>query len=94
MLDAGPGASFFPYFLVERHPGLELTCCDTDQSLPEVYQRPNEQRFQNVSFTVQDIRRTSYEADTFDIVSCISVLEHTEEYPRIIEARSSVYAAG
>jgi SAM-dependent methyltransferase len=94
MLDAGSGVSFFPYFLVERHQGLELTCCDTDQSLPEVYQRLNEQRSQNVSFTVQDIRHTSFEADTFDIVSCISVLEHTEEYPRIIEEFARILKPG
>jgi len=94
MLDAGSGVSFFPYFLVERHQLLELTCCDTDGSLPEVYQRLNEERSQDVSFTVQDIRQTTFEADTFDIVSCISVLEHTEEYPRIIEEFDRILKPG
>jgi len=85
ILDAGSGITFFPYFLEETIHGAELTCCDADASLQEIYKPVNKLMGSEVKFLHKDIRGTGFESNFFDIIYCVSVLEHTKNYDEIIE---------
>jgi len=85
ILDAGSGITFFPYFLEETIRGAELTCCDADASLQEIYKAVNKLMESDVKFLHKDIRDTGFESDSFDIIYCVSVLEHTKNYDEIIK---------
>jgi SAM-dependent methyltransferase len=79
ILDAGSGATFFPYFVPTEIPHVRVNCCDTDASLRDVFAHINSRSMNQVEFEVQDIRDMSFPDDCFDVISCISVLEHLNE---------------
>ena len=85
ILDAGSGITFFSYFLEETVRGAELTCCDTDAALQDIYGSVNTQTGHQVKFLCEDIRSTGFENDSFDIIYCVSVLEHTKNYEEIVK---------
>ena len=83
ILDAGSGVTFFPFFLSSRFSNAVISCCDYDRSLEEVYSRLNSRLPQTAKFVPGDLRRLPFGNNTFDIVYCISVLEHTDAYDAI-----------
>ncbi|MCK5472654.1 MAG: class I SAM-dependent methyltransferase, partial [Planctomycetes bacterium] len=85
ILDAGSGITFFPYFLKQAIGAAALTCCDAGLSLPEMFRTINTQMGTDVKFLCRDIRDTALESSSFDIVYCVSVLEHTKNYDEIIK---------
>jgi len=85
ILDAGSGITFFPYFLKHTINSAALTCCDTDAALPEMFSAINSRMGADVKFLHKDIRDTGLADNSFDIVYCISVLEHTKNYDEIIK---------
>ena len=84
ILDAGSGITFFPYFLKQAIGAAALTCCDTDPALPEMFRTTNAQMDSDVKFLHKDIRDTGLGSSFFDIIYCVSVLEHTKNYGEII----------
>lgn len=94
VLDAGSGATFFPYYLQSRYTGVEISCCDQDQSLERLFQKINHSSDSRVDFVAADLRDTPYDADRFDMAYCISVLEHTECYPEIIAELDRIIKPG
>jgi len=91
MLDAGAGWGFFPYFLQLNFPNVEIKCSDYDPKLKQLYEKTN-----NGSLTVDiaDMREMPYEDDTFDVIYCISVLEHTKDYDKIIQEFKRILKPG
>jgi len=85
VLDAGSGVTFFPYLLQHRFKNLNLYCCDYDDSLADIYANINENYKKKVTFNQSDLRNLNYDNNSFDIIYCISVLEHTDQYEEIIE---------
>ncbi len=85
IFDAGSGITFFPYFLEENIHEAILTCCDTGTKLQEMFKIVNTQRGNKVEFLHSDIRDTGLESNSFDIIYCVSVLEHTSNYDEIIK---------
>lgn len=83
LLDAGAGITFFPYLLRDSLPGLEVECCDRDPQLERIYPAI-EGDGTPIAFRLCDLARTGYEDRRFDLISCISVLEHTRDYPQIV----------
>ena len=83
ILDAGSGVTFFPDFITTHHCQTFVECCDTNTAYPEMFQQiyPNHPR---VRFQIEDLRCLSYPAQSFDLIYCISVLEHTHQYPLIL----------
>jgi len=86
ILDAGSGVTFFPYYLGERLPGAQVTCCDYNPSYGRLFERINALRGQAaVDFAQADLRRLPFHDGRFDALYCVSVLEHTGDYERILD---------
>lgn len=85
VLDAGSGVTFFPYFLDASFDNMSIHCCDYDETLASTFDRINEGREETVEFLSADLKDLPYNNESFDMVYCISVLEHTNNYERIID---------
>lgn len=85
VLDAGAGIGFFPYYIDKQFPSANIYCCDYEPLLPAIYEQLNARHHARVEFLNNDLKALSYGAESFDVVYCISVLEHTDNYPLIID---------
>jgi len=85
ILDAGSGCTFFPYYLSYKHPNCVVHCCDYDSSLASIFGEINKRQNAKVEFNMSDLANMGYEDNFFDIIYCISVLEHTRNYEDIIK---------
>lgn len=94
ILDAGSGATFMPFHLASRFEGTTISCCDTDSSLEEVFASLNRNMDHDIEFTTADIRALPYDDGSFDIVYCVSVLEHTDGYEDILREFARVSNGG
>ncbi|MCB1735440.1 MAG: class I SAM-dependent methyltransferase [Gammaproteobacteria bacterium] len=84
VLDAGAGVGFFPYYIDKQFASANIHCCDYEPLLPAIYEQLNARHRTHVEFLNNDLKALSYERESFDVVYCISVLEHTDNYPLII----------
>jgi SAM-dependent methyltransferase len=94
IFDAGSGITFFPYYIKSRYPLTEIHCSDYDKSLDVIYQRINANNEHKAIFSNSDLRKLPYENEWFDIIYCVSVLEHTDDYAGIIESFDRILAPG
>lgn len=94
ILDAGSGATFLPYYIERCFEGATVACCDTDQTLTDVFASLNRNMSGNVEFSAADIRALPYDDRSFDLVYSISVLEHTDGYADILDELSRVSKGG
>ena len=84
ILDAGSGATFLPFYLRDCFTGTTVACCDTDDTLTDVFSSLNRNMNGDIDFSAADIRALPYEDQSFDLVYCVSVLEHTDSYGDIL----------
>ena len=94
ILDAGSGATFLPYYIEHCFKGTTVACCDTDHTLADVFSSLNENMNAKVEFSTADVRALPYEDNSFDLVYCVSVLEHTDDYETILNELSRVSNGG
>jgi len=94
ILDAGSGLTFFPYLLSHAFPQVEVVCTDYDNILVNGYSRVNKNEKNLVKFVQSDLRDKKFPDKEFDIIYCVSVLEHTKDYGRIIENFNSYLVSG
>lgn len=75
-LDAGSGATPLAHAIAAQ--GVAASACDGDARLIDELRRlrPETIYGTKVSYSAQDLTRTSYPDDSFDAIACISVLEH------------------
>ena len=85
ILDAGSAIRFFPFFISETQTNAELMCCDIQPGLEKEFARINSQIGKEVHYTETDLREQPFDDNSFDIIYCISVLEHTENYEKIVK---------
>jgi len=81
ILDAGSGITFFPFFLGTTH---EVTCVDADNYI-NIFNNINITQNTSVRFQQGNLQKLNYEDNSFNVIYCISVLEHTNKYPDILE---------
>lgn len=84
ILDAGSGVTFFPYFIKSVRPAGSVYCIDTDKTLEDIYRRVNSERRVDVTFSASNLQDIPFERNWFDVIYCVSVLEHTNNYEEII----------
>lgn len=84
ILDAGSGATFMPFYLEDRFEGTTVACCDSDPTLTDVFRSANRNMTSDIDFQEADIRALPYDDRSFDLVYCVSVLEHTDSYEEIL----------
>lgn len=94
ILDAGSGVTFFPYFLKNKINNSSIFCCDNDKSLDSIYQKINDKTKDTLKFSNTDLRDLNFENESFDIIYCISVIEHIKNYERVVEELYRVLKLG
>ncbi len=85
VLDAGSGVTFFPYYIKSKYPLVNMSCGDCDESHSETFLRLNRRIGLEIDFQCFDLKKIPFNDHRFDVVYCISVLEHTNEFRNIIE---------
>ncbi len=83
ILDAGSGVTFFPYFL-SHSLNCSVDCLDNDASLGTMYDMIG--RFGGVkpAFHSAELSSMPFEDESFDMVYCVSVIEHTTKRQEIL----------
>lgn len=94
ILDAGSGVTFLPFLLAETFPNVTVCCCDWDSSLAPVFAAINQDAPSRVDFVTADLHELPFESAEFDLVYSISVLEHTDRRPAIIDEFHRVLKPG
>lgn len=90
ILDAGCGVTFFPFFLNQRY---NVTCVDQDDYV-DMFRAINEKQDTKVNFIRSALNSLPFPDDSFDVLYCISVLEHTDNYPKILDEFKRVLKPG
>lgn len=94
ILDAGSGCSFFPYFLANQYFNCDMHCTDYDPELELIYENLNRGHEKAVIFSRGDLRELPYSSNQFELIYCISVLEHTDSYEQIVREFERVLKPG
>lgn len=94
ILDVGSGFTFFPFFLSNKINQAEVFCCDEDASLSFLYDAANKKNSKKINFSIGDAKKLPYPEKFFDILYCISVLEHTKNYQEIVKELNRVLKPG
>jgi len=88
ILDAGSGATFFPFFIMSSLSNVSVTACDNNSSCKDIFsaiQKNGQFPLPDLKFDVEDLHNFTYDTDTFDVVYCISVLEHVSDVASIMK---------
>lgn len=94
ILDAGSGVTFLPYFVAESFHEVTVECCDHDGSLVPIFDSINDRRAPGVRFTQADLHDLPFAAGSFDVVCCVSVLEHLDRQETVVEEFRRVLRPG
>lgn len=94
MLDAGSGLTFFPHWLASEYPGLTVVCSDRDARVEAASKELRPPAHDAVSYITEDLASLDHPDASFDVVSCVSVLEHTRRREAIIAEFARVLEPG
>ena len=95
MLDGGSGVTYVPYNLVDHSPNLSVICCDTNASYAPMFEAISKTRGDTrVGFQEAALQSLPYPDGGLDIVCCMSVLEHTDNYAQIVNEFARVLRPG
>ena len=84
VLDAGSGATFFPYYVTSNISNANVTCIDQDLLLEPIFSNIYRDQQVNVDFHCSSIHNLPIKSQSMDIIYSISVLEHTDNYEQIL----------
>lgn len=95
VIDAGSGVTFFPYYVCEDLPDAEVICIDSNPSYPPMFDAINKATANpRVSFMNGMLQKLEMADASIDVVCCISVLEHTDNYGEIVREFARVLKQG
>src|SRR5947208_2279336 len=95
MLDAGSGVTYFPYLLCERLANLSVLCSDYNATYKPVFDGINRAvPNSRVDFREGLLQKLPVGDREIDILCCISVLEHTGDYPAAVAEFARVLKPG
>lgn len=84
-LDAGSGITYLPFLLAQERPDLSVDCFDQDQYLAPLYASIVHPAAARVKFTAGSLQATGLPDATYDLIYCVSVLEHTRDHGAVLE---------
>ncbi|MEY9096903.1 methyltransferase domain-containing protein [Paenibacillus sp. RC84] len=92
ILDAGCGVTPLPFLLGKYCDQVEaIDYSETDMELMTLLGESREfEGAESVNFSVQDICNLDFEENVFDLICCVSVMEHMD-FPNYITALSELY---
>ena len=95
ILDAGSGVTYFPYLVCSELPGAQVVCCDSNAAYVGMFDAINRgEQKARVTFKTAMLQELPLETGSMDVVCCISVLEHTDNYRAILGEFGRVLKAG
>jgi SAM-dependent methyltransferase len=95
LLDAGSGVTYLPFFLCSRASHLSILCCDINAAYGQVVASIAHQlNMPQITFRRGALQRLPESDGAVDVLSCISVLEHTSDYAAIIDEFARVLSPG
>lgn len=84
ILDAGSGLTFLSYYIGMEFSETNIVCCDRDLSLASIACNINKSIPYQVKYTISDLRSMPFVNESFDVIFCISVLEHARDIEDIV----------
>ena len=84
ILDAGSGFTFFPFYLASQFEMVKIHCCDNNRILAKSFDQRNQLNRSDVQFSLANLKSLNYESKQFDLIYCISVLEHIDGYDQVV----------
>lgn len=94
LLDAGSGATFFSFWLAQRPNVAHVTALDYDDRWTALYERFNRSEELPVEFVAADMGQMPFPDAMFDVVTCVSVLEHLPQRSTAIHEIERVLKPG
>lgn len=94
LLDAGSGLTFFPHYLAATAPVTSVRCCDSDPDVMSDAAGLNAPAHPNIAYSVQDIAGMTFSDASFDLIYCISVLEHCQKWELVAAEFARVLRPG
>jgi SAM-dependent methyltransferase len=95
VIDAGSGVTFFPYFVCDHLPQAQAICIDSNPSYPPMFEAINQSTpGSRVSFANGMLQKLDMADGSADVICCISVLEHTDNYGEIVREFARVLKKG
>jgi SAM-dependent methyltransferase len=94
ILDAGSGATFFPFLCADRISRASISCCDRDGDLADTFQSIRNPRAGQIHFDLGTLQALPYRDDYFDALYCVSVIEHTRYEENILREFKRVVRPG
>src|SRR3954470_3601113 len=95
VIDAGSGVTFFPYYVCDNLPDAQVICIDSNPSYPPMFEEINKATPNaRVSFTNGMLQKLDMPDASIDVICCISVLEHTDNYGEIVREFARVLKRG
>ncbi len=85
ILDAGSGLTFLPHFLMQSLKNVELHCVDRNETYAYLNEIICARQGSEICYKTQELQKLEYPDECFDMIYCISVLEHTDSYDEITE---------
>lgn len=79
---------------MQANPELAVMCCDRDRGLATIFRRIHDTEPRSVDFRASDLSHLPFADASFTAIYCISVLEHTENWPAIVEEFHRVLKPG
>ena len=95
VIDAGSGVTFFPYFVCDHLPQAQVICIDSNPSYPPMFEAINKVTPKScVKFVNGMLQKLDMPDASVDVICCISVLEHTDNYGEIVREFARVLKPG
>lgn len=95
VLDAGSGIGMYSFLLAKKYPKANIIGGDIDlEKINFSTDFAKKLELHNISFIYQDITKKVTKKNLYDLIICIDVLEHIENYKNVFKNFSTLLAPG
>ena len=94
VVDAGSGFTFFPFYLMQTNPALDVDCYDNDPTAGRALQSAADVIGMTPGFRQEDLESLRTDDASADAVYSVSVIEHTRHPRKVIDEVHRVLRPG